>query len=229
TIATSTTGDYSFPSLPAGQYEVSIEASGFHRMVREASVEAGQTTATDFNLTIGDVKESVTVDAATPQMQYESSTLGAVVTHAQIEGLPLNGRSFLELAKLEPGVQAPSRSNNNRTFVPILGGPGGNTGAGGRGTRVTVDGGSIVAVGSFGSQMGFSQEVVQEFQVSAANFDLSTGTTDAGAVNVVTRSGGNGLHGAAFFFFRDHKLSAYPALDRDAANPDPFFQRRQFG
>ena len=223
TIASSVTGDYGFPSLPAGQYEVSVEASGFHRMVRKASVEAGQTTTTDFNLTIGDVKESVNVDAATPQIQYESNTLGGVVTQAQIEGLPLNGRSFLELAKLEPGVQAPSRSNNNRTFLPVLGAPGGNTGAGGRGTRVTVDGGSIMAVGSFGSQMGFSQEVVQEFQIAAANFDLSTGITDAGAVNVVTRSGGNRLHGAAFYFFRDHKLSAYPALDRDPANPDPFF------
>src|ERR1041384_5751190 len=97
TIATSTTGDYGFPSLPAGQYEVSVEASGFHRMVRKASVEAGQITTADFNLAIGDVKESVTVDAATPQMQYDSNTLGGVVTQAQIEGLPLNGRSFLEL------------------------------------------------------------------------------------------------------------------------------------
>src|SRR6185369_8295542 len=229
TIATSTTGDYSFPSLPAGQYEVSIEASGFHRMVREASVEAGITTATAFKLIIGDVKQSVNVDGATPQLQYDSHTIAGVVTQEQIEGLPLNGRSFLELAKLEPGVQAPSPSNNNRVFVPILGAPGGNTGSGGRGTRVTVDGGSIMTVGSFGSQMGFSQEVVQEFQVSAANFDLSTGTTDAGAINVVTRSGTNTLHGAAFFFLRDHTLAAYPALARDTANPDPFFQRRQFG
>jgi hypothetical protein len=155
--------------------------------------------------------------------------VGGVVTQEEIEGLPLNGRNFLELAKLEPGAQAPSASNNNRVFVPILGAPGGNTGSGGRGTRVTVDGGSIMTVGSFGSQMGFSQEVVQEFQVSAANFDLSTGTTDAGSINVVTRSGSNHLHGAAFYYFRDHTLSAYPALTRDPANPDPFFQRRQFG
>ena len=172
---------------------MSVEASGFQRTVRQASVEAGETTTADFNLIVGDVKESVTVDAVTPQMQYDSHTVGGVVTQGQIEGLPLNGRSFLELAKLEPGVQPPSRSNNNRVFVPVLGAPGGNTGSGGRGTRVTVDGGSIMAVGSFGSQMGFSQEVVQEFQISAANFDLSTGITDAGAVNVVTRSGGNDL------------------------------------
>jgi hypothetical protein len=229
TIATSATGDYGIPVLPAGQYEVSVEAPGFQRIVRQAAVEAGETTTTDFKLTLGDVKDSVTVDDATPQMQYDSHTVGGVVTQAQIEDIPLNGRNFLELAKLEPGVQPPSPSNNNRVFVPILGGPGGNTGSGGRGTRVTVDGGSIMAVGSFGSQMGFSQEVVQEFQVSAANFDLSTGTTDAGAINVVTRSGGNEFHGAGFYFFRDHTLSAYPGLARDPENPHPFFQRRQFG
>ena len=229
TIATSATGDYGIPVLPAGQYEVSVEASGFQRAVRQAAVEAGEATTADFKLTLGDVKDSVTVDDATPQMQYDSHTVGGVVTQAQIQDIPLNGRSFLELAKLEPGTQPPSPSNNNRVFVPVLGAPGGNTGSGGRGTRVTVDGGSIMAVGSFGSQMGFSQEVVQEFQISAADFDLSTGTTDAGAVNVVTRSGGNDLHGAAFYFFRDHTMSAYPGLARDPANPDPFFQRRQFG
>jgi hypothetical protein len=191
---------------------VSVEAPGFQRIVRQAAVEAGETTSTDFKLTLGNVKDSVTADDATPQMQYDSHTVSGVVTQTQIEDTPLNGRNFLELAKLEPGVQPPSPSNNNRVFVPILGGPGGNTGSGGRGTRVTVDGGSIMAVGSFGSQMGFSQEVVQEFQVSAANFDLSAGAADAGAINVVTRSGGNQFHGAGFYFFRDHTLSAYPGL-----------------
>src|SRR5262245_33417054 len=91
-----------------------------------------------------------------------------------------------------------------------------------RAMRVTVDGGSIMAAGSGGAQMGFSQEVVQEFQVSTVNFDLSTGITATGAINVVTRSGTDDLHGAAFYFFRDRKLAGYPALGRDAADPDPF-------
>src|SRR5262249_14668335 len=67
------------------------------------------------------------------------------------------------------------------------------------------------------------------FEVWTVNLDLATGIVAAGAVNVVTRSGGNDLHSTAFYFFRDHKLAAYPALNRDPANPNPFFQRRQFG
>ena len=200
--------------------------SAFERTIRQVVVEAGTTTTADVTLQLGDTKDSVTVGAASPQMQYDSNTVGGVITHSQIENLPLNGRSYLELAKLEPGVQAPTRSVDGRTFVPVLGAPLGTSGSG---TRVTVDGGSVMSPGYAGSKMGFSQETVQEFQVSTVNFDLSTGITASGAINVVTRSGGNDLHGAVFYFFRDHNLAAYPALIRDPANPNPFFQRRQFG
>jgi hypothetical protein len=149
TIATSPQGDYSCPGLQAGAYEVSVEAPGFQRTVRQATVEAGVTTTTDFALHVGDVAESVTVEGATAQIQYDSNALGNVVTRSQIEGLPLNGRSFLELAKLEPGVQPPSRTTNNRTLVPVLGAPGSNVG----GTRFTMDGGSVTSVGAGGSQI----------------------------------------------------------------------------
>src|SRR4029077_20889820 len=84
-------------------------------------------------------------------------------------------------------------------------------------------------VGNGGSALGFSQEVVEEFQVSTVNMDLSGSSTASGAVNVPTRSGTNEFHGSGFFFFRDHHLAAYPALHRNPFNPDPFFQRKQFG
>ena len=84
-------------------------------------MEAGSTTTADFILRVGDVKESVTVEGASPQMQYDSHTVGGVVTQEQIEGLPLNGRSFLELAKLEPGVQAPSPRNQQSHFCAGFG------------------------------------------------------------------------------------------------------------
>jgi Carboxypeptidase regulatory-like domain len=224
--STSEQGDYSFLSLLAGEYEVSTEVQGFRRIVRKATAEAGATTTTDLELVVGDMNDSITVAGASPQMHYDSHTVGGLITQSQIQDLPLNGRGLLELAKLEPGVQPPTRGTSNRTFVPALGQPVGNSG---RGTRVTIDGGSIMAVGNGGSALGLSQEVVEEFQISTVSFDLSTGITDGAAINVVTRSGGNDLHGAGFYFFRDHNLAAYPALNRDPNNPDPFFQRRQFG
>src|SRR5215471_666946 len=114
TAITSERGDFSFPAILAGEYEVSAEASGFERIVRQATVQAGTTTTTDFDLRLGEVTESITVDSASPQVHYDSDTIGGVVTQSQIQDLPLNGRSFLELAKLEPGVQPPTRQSNGR-------------------------------------------------------------------------------------------------------------------
>jgi hypothetical protein len=226
-LETTAEGEYTAPSLQPGVYEVAIEAPGFQRLLRDAIVEAGSTTKVDAVLRIGPSSQTTTVAGATPQMHHDAYDISGVTTESQIEGLPLNGRDFLELAKLEPGALQPSRGSNNRTFVPLLATPAG--GNNGRGTRVTVDGGSIMQIGNGGTAMGFSQEVVQEFQVSTVNFDLSTGMTASGSINVATRSGGDQWHGSGFYFFRDHSLSAYPALKRDPFNPDPFFQRQQYG
>jgi hypothetical protein len=220
-------GEYSAPALEVGNYEVTVEAPGFKRLLRAAVVEAGGTTKVDLVLSLGPSSESITVDGATPQMRYDSYDISGVTTESQIDGLPLNGRDFLELAKLEPGALQATRGSNNRTFVPLLSTPAG--GNNGRGTRVTLDGGSVMQIGNGGTAMGFSQEVVQEFQASTVNFDLSTGMTASGSINVATRSGSHQWHGSAFYFFRDHSLSAYPALKRDPFNPDPFFQRQQYG
>jgi hypothetical protein len=226
TLLTSDAGDYSAPALIPGMYEVTGDARGFKQISREAAVEAGNTTSVNLVMQVGAGTESVTVEGASPQIRYESHEIDGMVTRSQIEGLPLNGRNPLELAKLEPGAQQPARVSNNRTLVPLLGAP---VGLNGRATRVTVDGGSVMEVGNGGSAMGFSQEEVEEFEVSTVNPDLSTGATASGAVNIATRSGSNQVHGSGFFFFRDHHLSAYPALHRNPFNPDPFFQRKQFG
>jgi Carboxypeptidase regulatory-like domain len=224
-LVTSEDGAYSAPSLPPGNYQIAAEAPGFSPLERTATIEAGTTTTLNLQLQVG-VSESVSINTSAPLIRYEHPQVSGLISRSQIESLPLNGRNVLELAKLEPGVQPPARASSNRTFVPALGQPQGNNG---RGTRITVDGGSVMAVGNGGSAMGFSQEVVQEFQVATVNFDLTTGLTNGAAINVVTRSGGNKLHGTGFYFFRDHNLAAYPALKRDQVDPDPFFQRRQFG
>jgi hypothetical protein len=225
-LTTSGEGDYSAAVLLPGVYKVTAEATGFSLLERTAEVLAGTTTTVNLTLQVGEMRAAVTVDTTAPLIQYDTHQVGGVVNRVQIENLPLNGRNFLELAKLEPGVTTPVRTANNRTLTPVLGSPAANNGSR---TRVTVDGGSIMAIFNGGSQMNFSQEVVREFQLTSANFDLSTGETASGSINIVTRSGGNEFHGGLFYFYRDRNLAAYPALSRDPTNPDPFFQRRQFG
>ena len=178
----------------------------------------------DLELSVGGLQQTVEATGAASQMSLEKYGVSGVVSRFEIENLPLNGREFLQLSVLEPGVTAaPSAGFFSRQFdVSILGGSP-------DATRVTMDGGPIYNALNGGVPQNFSQEVVQEFQLSSANFDLSTGLTDTGAINVITRSGGNQYHGSGFFFFRDHNLAAYPALERDPANPDPFFARRQVG
>ena len=228
TSTTNPEGTYAASALPVGLYEIRAAAVGFSTLMQQASVEAGSTTTVDLSLRIGEVAQQVNAETeASPQIQYDSHRVGGLVSRAQIENLPLNGRNFLELAKLEPGVTE-AQSAHNRTFVPILGSGLISYPRIGY-TRMTVDGASIISIASPGAAQKVSQEVVQEFQISTVNMDLSTGLGSNGAINIVTRSGGNDFHGSGFFLYRDHNLAAYPGLRRDASNPDPFFQRQQFG
>jgi len=219
-------GSYSAPALPAGQYEVKTQMQGFRTTLREVTVTVGSTIKLDLALEVGQTTEIVTVDASgATQINYESNTIDGVITRQKIQGLPLNGRSFLNLAFLEPGVTVGTGTTaqyNSLFSVSVLGGDSNKT-------AITVDGGTIRNSIEGNTGMNFSQEVVQEFQLSSNNFDLSTGITSVGGVNIVTRSGSNAYHGSGYFFFRDHNMAAYPALRRDPTNPDPFFVRRNPG
>ncbi len=228
TLTTSADGVYNAAGLPSGVYRIAIEALGFKRLEREASVEAGTTTTVDLTLEIGEMTERVTVAGTQPLIRRDHHQVGGVVTRDQIESLPLNGRNFLELAKLEPGVTNPARLADGRVFISSLGG-GLQTIPRIGSTRVTVDGANISTPGTVGVLLQVSQDVVQEFQIATVNFDPSTSLTSNGTINIVTRSGGNAYHGSGFYFHRDHQLSAYPGLKRDPNNDNPFFERRQFG
>ncbi len=224
-LLTSGDGTYNAAALSPGTYEVKASMQGFRTVVRDATVETGKITSVDLRLELGQTEEVVTVEAATAQIEYDSHTIAGVITREKIQDLPLNGRSFLNLAFLEPGVTVSpgATSQYNSLFsVSVLGGESSKT-------AITVDGGNIRNNIEGNTGMNFSQEVVQEFQISSVNFDLSTGITSVGAVNVVTRSGGNDFHGSGYFYFRDHNMSAYPGLVRNGLSPDPFFVRRNPG
>ena len=241
-VTSSSEGTYSVPALPAGQYEISTQAKGFSTQQQEVTVATGSVVTVEAKMQIGKTTEIVNVEGSgAAQLATESHSIDGVITRQKIQELPLNGRSFLQLASLEPGVStsAGSTSQYNSLFsVSILGGDSNKT-------AITVDGGNIRNSIEGNTGMNFSQEVVQEFQLSSANFDLSTGITSVGSVNVVTRSGGNSFHGSGYYYFRDHNMSAYPGLKRvcveTPTNPvclnagdkkrveDPFFARSNPG
>jgi hypothetical protein len=162
-------------------------------------------------------------------MEYEGHSVEGVVEQKSIESLPTNGRSFVQLASLQPGVTVTARTQgimNAPLGITVLGG-------GGQYPLVTVDGLQISDYldggAGGGTAVNFSNEVIQEFQLSSANFDLATPTTMQGAVNMVTKSGTNAFHGTAYFFYRDHNMAAYPALKRSSFNPNPYFARKNPG
>jgi hypothetical protein len=221
---TAADGFYVIAGLPPGTYIVSTSATGFRTLEQTGVVQAGSDTRLDVKLQVGVVDQSIEVTSETPSLSYETHGITGGVSRFQIVNLPLNGREFLQLATLEPGVAAAPGAGyfTRRIDVAILGGSPEQT-------RVTMDGGPIYGPVAGGTPQNFSQEVVQEFQVSSANFDLTTGLTSSGAVNVATRYGGNDLHGSGFYYFRDHNMAAYPGLRREPANLDPFFARRQAG
>lgn len=232
-------GFYSLSSLPPGDYDLSAEQTGFRKATQRVTVNVGRDARADFRVEVGTVAEAVEVQGEASQINLVDSKVDAIISRTQIADLPLNGRNAYELAKLVPAVQVtPSTTRNTQVSISI----------GGRAntrTRVTVDGLSVVDFTQGGIAQNFSQEVVQEFQVSASNFDPSVGVTEAGKVSIVTRSGGNQFHGTLFGYFRDNEYAGFPGLGRPVPKPNPAndpaiaafneaqtspdFYRRQFG
>ena len=190
-------------------------------------LRVGDHLTVNFQLQVGELSEAVEVQGEISGINTNDFRVDGGVSRVQIESLPLNGRNFLELARLEPGVTVVSSANPGgfgnayqRVSMP---------GSVFSQTRISADGAMANDRLNGGMMLNFSQETVQEFQISSFSFDLATGTTGAGAVNIVSRHGGNSLHGSVFFNYRDYMMAAYPGLTRDLDNPEPFFARRQSG
>lgn len=238
TVSTGDDGHYKAASLPPGGYEVKVTAQGFKsQLATGVTVEVGRTTPLDVKLEIGGSSETVTVTGGgEAQIDRTDNTVSGVVGTVQIQNLPLNGRNFLDLARLQPGAETVDGGSFDPTKANYTGVSIG--GQAGRSTQITVDGGSVVdnVVGT--TVQNFSQEIVQEFQVGLSNVDLSTGASAAGSVNIVTKGGSNQYHGNGYLYWRDAKFASFPALDRlDAIHGLPPdlqvdripFDREQFG
>lgn len=220
-LTSSSSGGFASGALIPGEYEVRVEAKGFQTQAITVPVQVGNITAANAKLALGQSTEVVEVTGSGIAVNTEQSTVQGVLTTQQIENLPINGRNFLDLAQLEPGVQIQDGGNFDPTkngFSSISFG-----GRFGRTARIEVDGIDISDETVGTTTQNLPASAIQEFQVSQSSLDLSTELTSSGAVNVITRSGTNKWHGEAFYLFRDHSIGA------NIANVDVPFQRNNFG
>jgi hypothetical protein len=220
-LKTNSAGAYNSGPLTPGDYTVRIEAPGFATSEINVTVQVANTTSGNATLEVGSATTRIEVEAAGVQVNTEQATVQGVITQEQIEQLPINGRNFLDLAQLEPGVQI----QDGAVFDPTKNGFSSISFGGrwGRTARIQVDGGDVSDENVGTTTMNIPASALQEFQVEQSTLDLSSGLTSSGAVNVSTRSGTNLYHGEAFDYGRWHNLAAR------VAPTDLFFRRQQFG
>ena len=225
TVTTNERGDYVVTPLNPGVYRVTVALDGFQTAVVEAvEVQVGQSGRADVTLKLGAVSESMVVQSATPLIDTESGTLGHVVTNTQIVNLPLNGRSFYELARLTPGaVLLPGGGNLLRIRANFISG---TAVSGVRGSQTTfmLDGVDVTDHHQGGSLIQTSVDALQEFKVQQSAYSAEFSQA-GGAMNATTKSGSDQLHGALFDFIRNDAFDARNFFARETEE----LKRQQFG
>ena len=221
TATSTSSGTYNSGALLPGNYLVNVGAKGFKTVALSITVQVGVTANGNVTLELGEEKTIVEVAEAAVRVNTDQATIQDVLTAQQIQQLPINGRNFLDLAQLEPGVQIQDGANFDPTkngFSSIS-----FSGRFGRTARIEVDGLDISDETVGTTTQNIPASSIQEFQVESSSLDLSTELTSSGAVNVSTKSGSNSVHGEGFGFGR---------WDDTAARIAPeslFFRREQFG
>ncbi len=219
-LTSSSAGSFSTGPIVPGNYAVRVEVPSFKTYQTSVVAQVGQITTANAKLEVGSSSTVVEVTGTAVSVNTEQSQLSGDLTSAQIENLPINGRNFLDLAQLEPGVQIQDGGNFDPTkigFSSISFG-----GKFGRSARISVDGVDVSDENVGTTTTGLPSSAIQEFQLAQSSLDISNDLTSGGSVNVVTKSGTNSLHGEAFGLFRDNsQAAAYPG--------GALFQRSQFG
>jgi len=211
-------GGFVIPGLSPGTYRIQVELSGFRTLLREGvTLATGETVRVDLPLSVGGVSESVSVNADVTLLRDATSSLGQVVDNRKIVELPLNGRSFITLAGLVPGVALPPNSQ-----LPRINGGRPRT------NEYLFDGISVLQPEP--GQVAFFPNVdaIQEFKIETNSPPAEFGRFNGGVINLTTKSGTNVLHGTAFEFLRNEALNARNVFASTAA-VKPKFRRNQFG
>lgn len=232
TATTGTTGDYSFPTVPPGDYTLKVVATGFNAAQSNVvRLLVQQSLRQDFVMQIGQISQSIEVSAQATMLQSENSTIGTVVETRQIEQLPLNGRQYLNLVALAPNTntlspaagQAGSREGGDRAAQSISVG----------GQRIAFDYYTLDGIDNtdpdFNSYVVMpSIDAIQEFKVQTGVYPAQYGHEPA-QINVLTKSGTNSYHGALFEFLRNSAMDALPYSFTSKPQKQQPFKWNDFG
>jgi hypothetical protein len=236
TVTTNGDGFYIAPNLLPGEYQVTVSAPGFSTASRKGiTLTVGAQQVFNLTLQVGSAaKMVIQVTTEAPAVQLTTSDISAVVNENTVRELPLNGRSWTDLAALQPGVEtiqtqptfATGADRGNRGFGQQLT----ISGARPQQNNYRLDGISLndYANGAPGSVLGgnLGVDAIQEFSVLTSNYSAEYGKTSGGVVNAVTRSGANVFHGSVYEFLRNSSLDAANFFEAGQRSP---FRRNQFG
>ena len=210
TVTTNTEGEYSAPDLPFGVYRVSVKQASFKESVTDnVDLHVSSSAITNIVLQLGSATETVTVEANEIQVQTDNSQLAGVVDGQQVRELPLNGRNFVALTQLQPGVSA------SKSFDAVGKGLKGGVDFAVNGNSMTnnlflVDGANNNDIGSNRTILIYpSLESIAEFKLLRNAYGPEYGQASGGVINIVTRGGTNNWHGSVFYAGRNDVLNAY--------------------
>ena len=225
TQQTTDAGLYAFPSLPVGNYTITVEKQGFKTFTRTNNVLEVDTPLTvDVVLTPGDVSEVVTVQAGVEQLQTSNAAIGNVVEQRAIEQLPLNGRNPLTLITLEPGVVQRSAGAGSNTISV--------NGSRDRAFNITIDGieaNEASVPTATNNIFRLNPDSIREYKVTTNNATAEEGRNSGASISIATRSGGNDLHGTLFYFFRNEALNSKEFFANAQGTPKRLVRLNQFG
>ncbi len=234
-VTSDSSGLYIITLLPPGSYNLAVEAAGFRRIVQSnVTLQVSQRVRIDFSLQVGQVTETVEVSAAPALLESQSSSVGSVINQSFVSELPLNGRNFVQLAILTPGVngagysvqgtiQSGNRPDDRRPGTEIF--SNGNREGSNNFLYDGVDNNErliqLIVIRP-------AIEAIREFKVQTNLFSADVGRNSGAVVDVVTKSGTNGFHGSAFEFLRNSAMDARSFFNTKGT-PFPPFRYNQYG
>jgi len=241
-VQTNSEGLYHFANLEPGNYEFSVSKRGFKVIVKPGvTLHVTDTISMNFNMQVGDVRETVTVEAGVPLISTESATVSTVVDRQFVENIPLNGRSFQTLILLTPGVVLVPTSYTSQGQFSVNGqrsdanyftvdGVSANTGIAITSGLNQTAGGSLPGLSAQGGTNSLvSVDAMQEFRIQTSSFAPEFGRAPGGQVSMVTRSGTNQFHGTAFDYLRNDVFDANDWFSNRNGLPKAEERQNDFG